>query len=221
MARNPRSQQDMMSRIEEVVAHEKARELVAAYFDANRPFAGFTFTTLGENAPATVGLDDLLAVSLLDVRITAPAVRWFQDPVHREHVSRQLESIDPEVTLWEASEDLLERAEGLWETLVLRDGPPGIGPVTAGKLLARKRPRLIPIWDEVVDTYLRPPQGAFWRSLAESLRDSELRASIDSLRPGAGERVDVGTLRLLDVAVWMRFSGSKAAHAVRISLEMD
>ena len=51
------------------------RDAVARYFDAVQPFAGQTFDSLGNNPPDQIVSDDLLAVTLLDVRWTPLAVR--------------------------------------------------------------------------------------------------------------------------------------------------
>lgn len=63
-----------------------AAALVKAYFDPVGPFAGATFDTLGDNEPDHVGADDLLAVTLLDVKVPALVVstsaqRWPVIPV--------------------------------------------------------------------------------------------------------------------------------------------
>lgn len=42
----------------------------------------------------------------------------------------------------------------------------GVGPVTTSKLLARKRPKLLPVIDSVVqDTLKHPARGDFWLTL--------------------------------------------------------
>jgi hypothetical protein len=65
-----------------------------------------------------------------------------------------LEKIDTETDLWcPAAADALREAEAIWEKLRTL---PGVDWVTAGKLLARKRPRLVPIADSVILTALAP-----------------------------------------------------------------
>jgi len=84
--------------------------------------------------------------------------------------------------------------------------------VTAGKLLARKRPRLIPIYDSVVKQAMGEPES-WWRPLRAVLRDApDVVDRVEDLRP---EAVDVSTLRLLDVAIWMACSQSKNAKKAR------
>jgi hypothetical protein len=52
-----------------------AHELVAAYFNPVGNFAADTFDTLGTNSPGRITIDDLLAASMLDVRVMPLAVR--------------------------------------------------------------------------------------------------------------------------------------------------
>jgi hypothetical protein len=54
-------------------------------------------------------------------------------------------------------------------------------------------------------------------ALREALKDRQLRGQIDAIRP-AGLASRVSTLRLLDVAAWMRGSGSRNAKRVRKEL---
>ena len=83
----------------------------------------------------------------------------------------------------------------------------------ASKLLARKRPALIPIVDSVVSEVLCLPDGRAWTTLRAVLQDTDLRAVIDGLRPGPMHRMT--TIRLLDVAARMRASRNQNAKAAR------
>jgi Family of unknown function (DUF6308) len=66
---------------------------------------------------------------------------------------------------------------------------PGVDWVTAGKLLAAKRPRLIPILDNRVNDLLKPPEGLFWVSLRDELSDESCRAAIAQAGKGARHRM--------------------------------
>jgi hypothetical protein len=81
----------------------------------------------------------------------------------------------------------------------------GVGWVTAGKLLARKRPSLIPVYDDVVRCAFGQPLD-IWKALHEALRqdDGSFRTTLEDLMKRAGIPLKVTPLRALDVALWMR-----------------
>ncbi|MFF7382730.1 DUF6308 family protein [Streptomyces griseoluteus] len=80
----------------------------------------------------------------------------------------------------------------------------GIGWVTTGKLLARKRPRLLPVYDNVVKCVLGRPRH-FWLPLHTALRaeDRALHHTLLDLRKRAGVPETVSALRVCDVVLWM------------------
>ncbi|MEU9135411.1 DUF6308 family protein [Streptomyces sp. NPDC048404] len=83
-------------------------------------------------------------------------------------------------------------------------GQPGIGWVTAGKLLARKRPRLMPVSDQVVRCVLGHPKS-FWLDLHAALRSDNrsLHHELLALRQLAELPEAVSVLRICDVVLWM------------------
>lgn len=80
----------------------------------------------------------------------------------------------------------------------------GVGPTTASKLLARKRPRLRPIWDSVV-TEVTDTVTEQWDPVRVALRqdDRALHRRLLRLQAAAGLPGDVSALRVLDVVAWM------------------
>lgn len=201
-------------RLKTLLTTQGLADLVAAYFTPSHGFAADTFDTLGNNDPYAVTVDDLLAVSLLDVRIPPVAVRGLLG-ADRGQVAKLLHRIDPDRDLWASGRaDALEAAGALWTWV---RGYREVGPVIAGKLLARKRPRLIPIVDSVVIDSLRADKFTYWESIAAALENPERRAQVEDLRP-EWLTPAVTTLRLLDVAMWMRGSRSETARAVRHQL---
>ena len=84
-----------------------------------------------------------------------------------------------------------------------------MGPAQASKLLARKRPRLVPVTDEII-VARDGPAGQAWRALRHCLQDESLRHVIEVLRPRQARTASV--LGLLDVALWMLHSESTAAR---------
>lgn len=206
---------DVGRRIDELLA-EPTRDLVREYFDHEGPFAADTFETLGQNPPSDISNDDLLAVTTLDVQLTASALRQL---LHKrsDEARRLLADIPGDVDLWEATDDALLAAAAFWEFL---RSLPGVDWVIAGKLGARKRPRLIPVLDSVTMPMLGAPAGNAWAMIGRSLSDESRRERIEGLRP-ADISSDVSLIRLLDVALWMRGSESRNARNVRVRYGLE
>jgi hypothetical protein len=195
--------------VEKVLIPEAAA-LVAEYYAWDSTFAGVAFETLGTNRPNGIGTDDLLAITLLNVRVSASGIRRVLES-DAASLSAALASVPVDLPLWEASDEILDRAGQLWSQLNLL---PSIGWVTAGKLLARKRPLLIPVIDQWVVAALQAPSGTYWRALRTALQDADVRNRIESNR--GATPASVSTLRLLDVIIWMQYSESTAARAARV-----
>jgi len=76
--------------------------------------------------------------------------------------------------------------------------------VIADKLLARKRPRLIPVYDRVVKTVTGGDRN-YWVPLCRALQadDTALHRRLLRLREEAGLPAAVPGLRVSDVIAWM------------------
>lgn len=197
--------------IDQLLEEPLLADLVAVYFDDAGPFAGHLFDDIGDNPADAFTVSDLLAVSLLDVAFGPAAVRRLMSP--DEGWPARLVAVTSTKPLWDVDPAVMSAAGELWEQLVRL---PGVGPTKAGKLLARKRPALIPIYDDVVATFLAPPPGLFWVELAEALRNSDRRTALDRLVAPLDSAVT--TLRSLDVAVWMRCGRSQNAVDARLQV---
>jgi hypothetical protein len=180
---------------------------IAAYF-AEPEFAGVTFSTLGSNPAHRITPDDLLAVALLDITWRPQVVRALLD-LRSGELAELLAAVPGDVDLWDASDEDLKQVDILWDVLT---GIDGIGTASATKLLARKRPRLCPISDNVVIKAVDVP-GRTWDTLRCLLQDPAARAEVEALRPPAA--VAVSLLRILDVALWVSHSRTAAARWVR------
>jgi hypothetical protein len=196
-------------RLRETLTRPGLGPAVAAYFDPAEGFAGMTFSTLGDNPPDRLTAADLLAVSLLDIS-------WRPDVVRRllgsdqDRLAGLLAGIRTDVDLWQASDADLATVDLLWDALL---DIPGVGTASAAKLLARKRPRLCPITDKVVIRAAGLP-GLTWEVLRYLLRDPGVRAEIEALRPPG--TAGASLLRILDVAIWVAHSNSRAAQQARL-----
>ena len=185
------------------------RDAVARYFDSRHTFAGQTFDSLGDNPRGRVIPDDLLAVTLLDVRWKPLAVRRLLYDQAAE-ITELLRVVDHQTELWAPEgRKQLDAVEPLWKLLYKL---PGVRDTTASKLLARKRPRLVPITDRIIVSAVGTP-GHTWATVHHCFQDDLFRKQVESLQPENTERISL--LRIFDVAIWMLFSKSKAATKAR------
>jgi hypothetical protein len=156
------------------------------------------FAAIGD--PNRFEASDLLAVETLSVQVPPEAAAKLLI-AEAERFNCLLRQIPREQDLWEVRRlvvDVGDRADDLHSAIRTL---PGVDWVTAGKLMAAKRPRLIPILDNKVKQLLRPREGLFWVSLHDELADGSRRAAIATACRAAPPHVSL--LRRIDVAMWM------------------
>ena len=174
------------------------------------PFAGSRFEHLagGGDRPAVANVvtaDDLIAVQTWSVTLPAQAALDLLEGRLGVQLSELLSSIPDDLEMVEA--DVADLAPGspadtAWHLL---NDQPGIGWVTAGKLLARKRPRLLPVYDQVVRCILGRPKS-FWLDLHAALRadDNTVHRELLALRQRAGVPKTVAPHGSVTSVLWMR-----------------
>lgn len=190
-------------------------EGVAAYFDPAEAYASYYFNVIEPNPPNEIQPPDLAALTLLDIRYDPSIARWLAEKKHAAHIRVLLQQI-PHDDLWTVDKSIViagSPADLLWHYLKKCRG---IGPVIAGKLLARKRPKLIPIIDERIEGTLQATTNRYWETLRECLQPEERRLRIEHLRPPHVPMEHISTLRLLDVALWMHAPGPQSAENEQI-----
>jgi hypothetical protein len=194
-------------RLDAVLREPTARALVTCFFEPAQPFAGHTFDGLGVNDPYRVTGDDIAAVTLLDVRLHPLAVRALLE-AQAATVTEHLRGI-PEVLD-------LQRVVRLYDFL---DRLPGVGETKATKLLARKRPRLVPIVDSVVRRALPLSDQplVLLQQLRAAMCDEERRQRVRELPPER-EGPAITEMRLVDAAIWMQYSRSRYVRRCRSTL---
>jgi len=69
--------------------------------------------------------------------------------------------------------------------------------VNASKLMARKRPRLIPVMDKHVIAALQAPKSKYWTTMRDALGMNQLCQQVERTLRGSTP-TNVSTLRLLD-----------------------
>jgi hypothetical protein len=155
--------------------------------------------------------EDLVAVTMLSVRIEgyhALHILCYEAPTLNALLAR----IPPGIALQDPRAEALIAEGGpawrLWEMICDIEPRPEshrIGPVAAGKLLARKRPDLLPVYDSRTKKVLKRPRtdNRWWHDLRDQfINDPGLVRELQSVR----DRADAGhmsLLRVFDVMCWM------------------
>ena len=148
--------------------------------------------------------EDLVAVQTLSVTVPAPVALDILEGCLGARLSGLLHAIPRDIDMADADAVVVadgSPADQAWRLLCEQHG---VNWVIAGKVLARKRPRLLPVYDRIVRCAVgRPP--SFWLALHAALRedDAALHHQLLELRKVAGVPETVSGLRVCDVAVWM------------------
>lgn len=204
---------DLAQRIGELLQVDGAQTGLKAYFaepdDPDAGYAGRHFERLAGGGDRSdrahvITAEDLIAIQTLSVTVKHKTSVQLLEGALGLQVSRYLRDIPTDVSLFDPQAAALvadgSPAERCWKLLV-SDAAPGIGWVTAGKLLARKRPHLIPVYDQVLSCALGRPTS-FWADLQRVLVDDQgLRRALTGLHAHVPRHVSL--LRVLDVVIWM------------------
>lgn len=192
-------------------------ERIQRYYTQTQQYAGSTFTSLGAQSPNELTTADLVAASLLDVRVPPTTVRAvLDDATVRQTVAGLLEQLPVEARLQDVDPQMLAVMDQLYVTL--RDLVPTTREryethwATAAKICSAKRPNLFPVRDEVVCRYLKLWPSRYqvdWQVFFHIISQDDVRAQITRLVKRAAESTDVDvrstdhTLRHLDVILYM------------------
>ncbi len=180
--------------------------------DGSPAYTGSRFDSLGgggerREVANRFTAEDFLAVSTFSVNIPVRAVLHVLEPVGVNHYTVLLRKIPTGIDLADADERHVGEGSAAWRLWDLLCDTRGIGSVGAGKLLARKRPRLLPVYDTVIKkVFTRPPKDVtFWTDVRRALRqdDRRLVAHLQDARTAAGLSKEISVLRVLDSAAWL------------------
>lgn len=191
---------------------DESASLVRRYYstlaDGKPAYSGSQFEIVAalNPDPYSIGPADFTAVSMLSVAIPARAAIRLLGPDASE-ITALLRQIPIDRTIIEEIPGRLALGSPpsrLWK--LLRSGRDGVGPTITSKLLAVKRPHLIPIWD----SYVKEATGLATRDNWHSFRNvlvaddqsiwkwlSDVRAAVETVPE------IVSNLRLLDIILWM------------------
>ena len=179
--------------------------------DLGTYFTGFNgrhferFSAMGSADPNRFAATDVLAVEALSVTVPPNSAAKLID-TEAEEFSALLREIPTDKDLWEVETSDLDEHSDASKLYYRLKGLHGVGPVTASKLMASKRPRLMPVIDTLVSELLQPPGGRFWLPMRNQLADPERRKKIADVVSCAPDGVTM--LRRIDVAVWMYVKGT-------------
>lgn len=182
---------------------DQVRHDLARYFGGGRDkFTGRwfeEFAAIGD--PNRFEASDVLAVEALSVEVKPEAASILLI-TEAELFNSLLRQIPRDQNLWDVRRLTVMDggpAANLHDTL--RQKLPKVDWVTAGKLMAAKRPKLIPILDSKVKGLLKSPDGLFWVTMYDELADESRRTAISEVCESAPPHVSL--LRRIDVALWM------------------
>jgi len=198
-------------------SHSGPVRRLVAYYAVDGDYAGASFATLPPVEPQTITATDLHATSLLSVDVGPGATRrLLGSSPERDRAVAALGQL-PDINLADAGAETLTSMEEFYRWVksalsspAARDPNPW---VTASKLCARKRPRLFPVRDRNVSTFLGVLKlndfRMDWLVFRDLVRRPEVAHELALLparvQGAAGERavvIDESPLRLLDAALW-------------------
>jgi len=190
-----------------------AVEALQRYLDG---YTGSWFERLADHEhPNEITARDLVAVSCLSVEIPAATSIWVLNDGAAQ-VSSLLSRVPTSQRIWSDDVDLTEGGPlwQLWDALRnngWRTQGKGMGRTKTSKLLAAKRPHIVPVWDSLVSRALfTEREENDWQLWHERLRGADgeqLRHLVEDVRSEADVPVDMSILRVVDVVVWMREEG--------------
>lgn len=206
-----------------LLIREHAVDLLRTYLARDADgylYSGAAFDTYpGPNKPNEITDSDLIAVAMLRIRATGHEALSITQ-YHADKISGLLAQIPPQARIEDgAAGPLLDDKGPAWELWLLlsrvkdRTRREKFGAVAAGKLLARKRPDLIPIADSYTMAVFgrRHPRIdlTWWDHVRDAARDLEPNAGgltlwqyLSDLRSETGAR-HLPVLRVLDILAWM------------------
>lgn len=179
---------------------DQAARYLQTYY--RRPYTGAYFDTwrVTSNDPDRFTADDLIAVSFLSVVVPPMAARELLD-TRADEFADLLKAVGPDRELAAQTEPVEEEHPASQLHAAVR-GLGGVGRTIGTKLLARKRPKSVPIYDSVV-ARVCGIGDYHWEPLRQSLRTNGLQDRLLDLRQRAGLGPEVSALRILDVVAWM------------------
>jgi Family of unknown function (DUF6308) len=152
--------------------------------------------------------DDLVAASLVGVTVPGRTAILLLDR-QAEKYHKLLEAIGPDRDLVEVGDGEINPQWPAWRAHDRMRTLDGLDWVGAARLLARKRPRLLPAYDRVVRAVLGG-EHYYWEPLRESLRadGGALHSRLLRIRDQADVPALISAIRVFDIIAWMDAQGA-------------
>ena len=210
------------------VQRGRAIDHLRSYFSGTS-FSGSFFDVLGGGGDRSevanvVTEADLLSLATLSVPVGGHAARQLLTAPLGTDVTRLLAQIPTDLSIaTPEGRAFLGEGKPAWELWNLvrtvgQKAPQGnaFGQVRTSKLLARKRPHLIPIYDAVVAKQFGLPGSADqWTVWSELFADGKFVAHLGSIQAAVDEASHISLLRVLDVVVWMEGQASATTGEIQ------
>ena len=201
-------------KLDAIIKQKSVARWVDAYYDPEGPFGAGLFSLVSDNPPFEITVSDLYAITLLGADMEPKGVRCLLfDERIRDHFSDLLKVIGPDEDIWlsDQFQNLLKPAYRLYrEIQIIAD----VDNAAAGMLLSRKRPRLLPMIDNVVASQFNDADYRYWVVVQDYLTSDDRREVVDSLRPSFALQ-GLSTLQILHAAIWISRSQSRPARQLR------
>jgi hypothetical protein len=176
-------------------------------------FTGSQFENLIKDSnPYAITERDLIAITTLSVDVPARAALWILSKEGQNEISEHLQQIGEDTDIWDPRVNDIFADNGpvmdLWRKLEKANWPSpksggGLGGITKrSKILAAKRPRMIPVLDRVVMGTL-PVSENRWISIQNVLMNEEYRTKLQKALDHEHVPESVSLLRRIDVVIWI------------------
>lgn len=203
--------------LQDLTPESRAARLFEYYYcsrndDGSPRFSGSRFDSLGkhasdDSAANEITAEDIAAVLCLGVNIPGDAVVKLLE-CNKSQISELLGQIPVNVSLWDSDQAEVEAKSSasnkLWNEL---KSIHGIKAVKVSKLMARKRPRLIPIYDRRIQAALKLSSATgYWtiyrNLMLASVNGKPLYEGLQELVAASKVGPNVTALRACDVILW-------------------
>lgn len=184
-------------------------------------------TVAGPSHPDRFDIADIASLALLSVTLNGKMAKQLTKRGEETSALEAKLSREPDRDLAGLSAEEIAHLEhpdnGLYQAWKQIGTIHGIGQTRTSKLLARKRPRLVPIWDSVISSVLGLPDTKhYWTAFhtALTMDGGKLDERLGTLAQKAGVAERYSRIRVLDILAWMH--GTTAARIEKdVLTELD